>query len=488
MTTVATHGVLQFVLSQVWAMEPGAHRRMMEIIMRHADGVKLADDEIVAATGKTLPERAVSMHIDDKTGVATIPIHGVIAHRAAAVGRVSSRVGTSVEHIRDDLQSALGNDKVTSIVIDVDSPGGSVGGITELGDEIRTAREQKPIVAHTDSMMASASYWLAAQADTIIATKTAEVGSIGVICAFMDGHRAAANQGYDPVVIKSTPAKGGMQSNGTLSDEDRADIQKSVDHYHGLFLEAVAAGRRVDAATAKAMGDGRVYIGAEAKQRGFIDSFGSMASAVKEAKTLARKREVAANAAAAAEETPMPDGDVPAGANNNDEVTMTTKIEPETKGATVPPTAPSPAPAPVPATGPSATQIAADATTAERERCLAILGSASEAQLEMAVECISKGTPLAQSLGQLNADLKDRLEAAKSLPSASTKSLAKGNTATVVAAGTEEARIKAMPEGEAKWQAEFDASKELQGEFGGDATLYFGWKRNEERLALQRGD
>lgn len=277
------HGLskaLEFALSTTWALDPRFHHRMMQILVRHAEGVRLLEAEIEAATGTTMPKRGAEMRIEGRTAV--VPIHGVIAHRAAAVGRVSSRVGTSVEHIRDDLQAALDNADVDSILLDVDSPGGSVSGIEELAAEIRTARARKPIVAHCDGMMASAAYWLGSQATRVVASRSGAVGSIGVIAAFYDDHRAAANQGFDPIVIKSTPAKGGMQGNGTLSDADRADVQREVDQYHRLFVEAVAGGRGITIEKATELADGRIYIGAEAQQRGFVDAVASQAAALEE--------------------------------------------------------------------------------------------------------------------------------------------------------------------------------------------------------------
>jgi len=472
-----TH-VVQFALSQTWAMEPGAHRRMMEILTRHADGVKLSEDELVAATGRTMPGRAVEMKIDAKTGVATIPIHGVIAHRAGAVGRISSRVGTSVEHIREDLQAAMDSDEVKSIVLDIDSPGGSVSGIEELGAEIRAARSSKPIVAHTESLMASAAYWLGSQADRVFATKGAEVGSIGVISAFFDGHRAAANAGYDPVIIKSTPAKGGVQGNGTLSDGDRADIQRGVDQFHQMFVEAVAAGRGIDEQAAKAMGDGRVYLAAEAKSRGFIDGIASMAGAIKTARGLGRER--AAAAAAAAAEQPLPEAEAAGAQHEEDDMT---KAE-EQKGASAPPTgapAPVPTPTPAPATG------NADSAAAERARCVAIQNAAADCQRDLAAKLVADGTSLTEALAALQADTVSRLAQAKALPSAATQPLGQGNTATVAGGNTADAKIKAMPEGEEKWKAEFAADADLQKEFRGDVGSYCGWKRNEQRLAAMRG-
>lgn len=461
------HGIVQFALSQTWAMEPAAHRRMMEILLRHADGVKLTEEDLVAATGRTMPGRSAEREIDEKTGIATIPIHGVIAHRASAVARVSSRVGTSVEHIREDLRVAMASDAVKGIVLDVDSPGGSVAGITELAEEIRAAREQKPIVAHTDSLMASAAYWLASQADKIFATRTAEVGSIGVIAAFYDDHRAAANAGFDPIVIKSTPAKGGVQGNGSVSDSERADIQRAVDHFHGLFIEAVGAGRRIDDAAAKALGDGRVYIGAEAQQRGFIDGIHSRASVVKQLRTLMRTR------AAAAEEQPLPVGDVPAGANV-DVPKEPNMIKPEEKGAAPAPTPVptlTPAPAPVPAPDPAAQ---------ERARCVAIQNAAAGAQRELAAKLVADGTPLVEALTALNQDLGQRLAQAQSLPSAATQPLAKGNTADVTP-GSKKDPIADMEEGEEKWKAQWKADKRLRAEFFDSEETYFASMRNADR-------
>jgi signal peptide peptidase SppA len=277
---------LSFALSSCWALEEGFHRRLMAVLQRHSQGIRLSEEELTAATGRSLPRRPAEMRIEK--GTAVIPIHGVIAPRAGAVGRTSSNVGTSVEHIRADLTTALGDDSVRAIVLDVDSPGGSVGGIQDLADDLRRAREHKPIIAHTDGMMASAAYWLASQADQVLASPGATVGSIGVIASFLDDHRAAANEGLDPVVVKSTPAKGGIQSNGTFSDADRADLQREVNAYHALFIDSIAAGRRITRQEAAGLGDGRLYIGQEARRRGLVDAVGPFSAALLKAVGQAR--------------------------------------------------------------------------------------------------------------------------------------------------------------------------------------------------------
>lgn len=448
--------VLQFATSTAWAMEEGHHRNMMQVLLRHADGVKLSEEQIEAAIGRAAAPAPATLQVAN--GVATVPIHGVIAHRAASVGRISSPAGTSVEGIRADLQAALDDPQVQAIVLDVDSPGGSVAGIDELAAEIRAARSVKPIVAHTDSLMASAAFWLASQANKITATRSASVGSIGVIASFLDSHRAMANQGLDPVVVKSTPGKGGTQSNGTLSDADRADIQREVDAYHGLFVESVAAGRGISIEAAHAMGDGRVYLGAEAESRGMVDAIGSRKGAARMARQMAR--------AIAADSSPV--GIVAAGAHHEDEgdKPMTEKIE-SAAGKQTPATSPDAVPAPKTI---DATQVAKDAAAAERQRAADILEAADSNQREIAAKMIAEGATFPDAVKALTKDRRERLAPPVIAPQGG------GNASTEKT--SDAARIKAMPEGDAKWKAEFEASAELQAEFG-DVGTYAGWQRNE---------
>lgn len=470
--------VLQFALQQVWAMEEGFHRKMFEVLFRHADGIKLTEEELTAVTGTDMPQREAEMRVEK--GVAVIPIHGVIAHRASAVDRLSSSVGTSVEHVRRDLQAALADPAVQSIVLDVDSPGGSVAGLDELAAELRAARARKPIVAHTEGMMASAAYWLASQADQVFATRDALVGSIGVIARFLDGHRALADKGYDPVVVKSTPGKGSMQSNGTFSDADRANLQREVDTFHSMFLEAVAAGRRVTAEKAAEMGDGRVYVGREAEQHGYVDGLSSFAAALRNARSLGR-----AHAAAIAS---TPPGSAPAAITEEDEPMTEKKNDPAPAAITEPAKAPTQgatAQAAATAAAVTANEQFAEAQKNERQRVTAIMTAAADAQRELAMKLVADGTPLPEALAAINQDLRARLAQATALPSAATASLAGGNSAQVAARPAADPRIAAMPEGEERWKAEFAADPKLQAEFG-ELAVYAGWKRNEANLAAAK--
>lgn len=467
--------VLQFAFSQVWAMEEGFHRKMFQVLLRRAEGVRFDEAELTAATGATMPKRSAEMRIEK--GVAVIPIHGVIAQRANAVGRISSDVGTSVEHIRQDLQAAVADDTVQAIVLEVDSPGGSVAGIDDLAAEIRAARDRKPIVAHTDGMMASAAYWLASQADKVFATKASMVGSIGVIASFLDDHRALAGKGYDPVVVKSVPGKGGIQSNGSFSDADRADLQREVNAFHRMFVEAVAAGRRIGADEATKLADGRAYTGAEAHQMRLVDSLeANQAKVVTEARKLARAR-------AAAASTSLPEASAAAGAHLNQETDPMLNEDPSAAATTPAANVPAPQPAatatpaqtpPAPAPAPAATAV--DPVFAERQRVAAIHGAADASQHELVGKLVREGTPVGDAIAELNKDRAARV----SLPvTGATASMAAGNSSGVTTSAARQ--TDAMPEGVEKWQREWNASAELRDEFLGDEASYLAFKRAEQK-------
>lgn len=484
--TTALSKALQFALGQTWAMEPGAHRQMMSILHRHAEGVRLTEDELLAATGTDQRRQASDMRVEK--GVAYLPIQGVISHRASSVGRLSGPAGTSVEGIRRDLQAALADPGVQAIQLQVDSPGGSVSGIAELADEIRAAREQKPIVAHTDSTMASAAYWLASQANKVVASKSATVGSIGVIASGYDDHRAAQNAGFDPVVIKSVPGKGGVQSNGSMSDQDRADAQARVDAHHAMFVEGVAAGRGITMEQAKAMGDGKVSIGAEALSKGLVDAIGTSDSMGKIVRAAVRERMAMAAAIATpearqqtkhlaaflvehGEQAPTPAGATAEG------TTARTAMDPaelQKKGAEV-------------AQSPSTEDLSkaqAAGAKAERERSSAIFAAAAKCQNELACKLSADGTPLVEALQALAADARVRLEQHVTVPNGAANPIGGGNASDVAEKPKEQAGAD-LPDGLEKWQAEFSASKDLQAEFG-TVEVYAGYMRNQAAVKKVR--
>ena len=118
--------------------------------------------------------------------VAVIPMTGVISHRMSLMSEISGGGGGSTQALTAQFRQALNDGNCKAIVFDVDSPGGSVEGVTELASEIYEARKVKPITAVFNAMGCSAAYWLASAASDLVCTPSGQCGSIGVYMMLQD--------------------------------------------------------------------------------------------------------------------------------------------------------------------------------------------------------------------------------------------------------------------------------------------------------------
>ena len=133
--------------------------------------------------------------------VAVVPIIGSISYRMSVLHEASD--GTSVQEIQRNFRDAMAESSVSTILLDIDSPGGVVPGIPELADEIFAARSKKRIVAVANTMSASAAYWLMSAATEAVVTPSGEVGSIGVYAMHLDESAALEMKGLKPTFISA---------------------------------------------------------------------------------------------------------------------------------------------------------------------------------------------------------------------------------------------------------------------------------------------
>lgn len=202
--------------------------------------------------------------------VAQISIIGSITRRSSMWSDYFG--GASVEATLAALRNVAADPDVKTVLLNIDSPGGTVDGLPELAAEIRTLRESKHIVALANSLAASAAYWLAAQADEVVATPEALVGSIGVFTAHMDYSALMERMGVKTTYIHAGKYKVEANPDEPLTDEARQHLQGIVDEAYGLFVNDVAKGRGVSAATVRSdYGEGRVLTAKDAKAAGLID-------------------------------------------------------------------------------------------------------------------------------------------------------------------------------------------------------------------------
>lgn len=266
--------VLAALLAQVWALDATVMHRLTMIIERHAAGLRLDAAQIEAAVGPSVEAAQVRRAAASSApGVAVLPLYGVVAHRAHMVANVSGPGGTSTELFGRSLRAALADEQVGAILLDVDSPGGSVAGTPELVDLIYQSRGQgKPIVASANALAASAAYWIGSAADEFVVTPSGSVGSIGVLAAHEDRSEAAAKEGRRITYVTAGKYKAEGNPHEPLTDEARAEVQRMVDHAYGVLVESIARNRGVPAQTVReSYGEGRVMEAKRALAAGMVD-------------------------------------------------------------------------------------------------------------------------------------------------------------------------------------------------------------------------
>lgn len=263
--------VTRYVRETPWAIMPEMLAVICDVIAFRAAGGRLSADEIAGRIGAesfaARPPRAVV-----KGAVAVLGLRGVIAHRVEALNDVSAPAGTSTQLFTRRFREALADDAIGKILIDVDSPGGSVDGVPELADEILRSRGRKPVTAIVNTLGASAAYWIASAADEIVITPSGQVGSIGVWSAHEDLSVFYENKGIKTTLISAGEHKVEGNPFEPLGDDARAHLQSRVDAFFEMFVDAVANGRGVKAADVRGgFGRGRMVGAAEAKAAGMVD-------------------------------------------------------------------------------------------------------------------------------------------------------------------------------------------------------------------------
>lgn len=224
-------------------------------------------------------------------GTALIDIDGPMMKGFSKFG------GASSVFTRRALRMAAADGDAKNILLTIDSPGGHVAGTQSLADEVRAARAIKPVHAQIDDLGASAAYWVASQAESISANRTARIGSIGVVAVVYDESKKFSAEGVKVHVVATGPYKGSFAEGTEVTPDQLAELQREVDALNAHFLAAVRDGRGMKPSEVKALADGRVHIAKDAKDLGLIDHVRSadetMAALAEKAAAVGRRRRVA---------------------------------------------------------------------------------------------------------------------------------------------------------------------------------------------------
>lgn len=257
-----------------WAILPSKLAEIETFLTRKATGERFTPEEIQAVTGGAARAEQGVQRIGS---VAIVPVLGTISPRINVTKSISDPGGTSINVLSNQLRELAEDPQVSSIVLDVNSPGGAVGGVPEAADLILQLREKKRIVAVANGMAASAAYWLGAAASEFVVTPSGQVGSIGVLMMHRDVSKAMEAEGVRTTFIHAGKYKVEGNPYEPLSEGARAEMQRSVDSYYDMFVESVAAGRKTTAAKVNAdFGQGRMLQARDAKRAGMVDRVGTM--------------------------------------------------------------------------------------------------------------------------------------------------------------------------------------------------------------------
>lgn len=201
--------------------------------------------------------------------VGIVPIHGTIYPR----GGPNAMSGvTTAEHIGRSVTAAANDASISEIVLDVNSPGGTVAGTAEAAAAIRRAGAIKPVHASVNHLAASGGYWLASQASTLSVAPNGMVGSIGAMWVHNDYSKALEQRGIRVTALKTAPFKNDGAPWEGLSEQAIQSRMSMLQEFHRQFVGEVASGRRttpdhVD----EHFGKGGVLLPKQAAAVGMID-------------------------------------------------------------------------------------------------------------------------------------------------------------------------------------------------------------------------
>lgn len=272
--------------------ETGGDAAKLALAAKLVDGIKTRDEvrQMMIkrgeydARGKSFRQVAfgdyLSRHPDKLLGdaVGVIVAAGNITEGTSGPGVVG---GVSTANL---IRRAREDDQVKALVVRVDSPGGSAYGSELIRRELELTRAAgKPVVVSMGSVAASGGYWISMAADEVIADPGTVTGSIGVFAILPTADKVVEKMGIHTAGVTTTWLADAYNPLRPLDPRFGQLVQQSINHIYGEFTSKAAMARKTTVAKIDEVGQGRVWTGAQAKERGLVDRLGSYGDALKSA-------------------------------------------------------------------------------------------------------------------------------------------------------------------------------------------------------------
>lgn len=268
---------LPYLASRLYGTPLLVARPKLEVIL----GVvarKLAGDTLATPPPATV-DAGMTGGLQNLEGIAVLPILGTLVRRSSFIGAASGL--TSYHEIEAMAEQAFADPQVRAVLLEIDSSGGEAGGVFDLAQRLRTLAQTsgKPLWAIADETALSAAYAIACAADRVWLTRTAEVGSIGVVAVHVDESVADAKAGLNYTFLHAGAHKVDGHPHAPLPAPVAADIQADIEQLHDQFIALVAGFRRLTPEVVRTT-EARVYRGEAAIQAGLADQIGTRAEAI----------------------------------------------------------------------------------------------------------------------------------------------------------------------------------------------------------------
>ncbi len=256
------------IAGEPWAITETALHTILEVAARENE----TPQAVAAKLGRNLQN---TYSVTERDGVAIIPVAGPLFRYANLFTMISG--ASSYELIARDFNVALENPQIKGIILDIDSPGGEVNGVSELANMVYAARGKKPVVAYASGDAASGAYWIASAADEIVVSETSALGSIGVVGMYQ------SKSGKSAETVEIVSSQSPHKRLDPSSDDGRSRIQTRIDSMADVFIGTIARNRDVSAEDVQNhYGGGDVMIGAKAVSAGLADRIGSLEGLIAE--------------------------------------------------------------------------------------------------------------------------------------------------------------------------------------------------------------
>ena len=248
-------------------IEPGALWAGTEASLHQVSQIAKRYEDTLAARGSSIFEDEDD---DDnkpyevtENGTAIIGIKGPMLN-ADLPEWVAQAFGlTTYPSLQRRFAQVAQDESVKRVLLDVNSGGGAVSGLSDTAAVLSELRAVKPVRTYAGDSCCSAAYWLGSASDRVGMSASGTIGSIGVIAVHISEKEAAEREGYKPTVMRSGAKKHLGHALEDFTPEAQAEMQRHMDFVHSRFIQAVAENRKLDLSAATEISDGRVFLGGE---------------------------------------------------------------------------------------------------------------------------------------------------------------------------------------------------------------------------------